>query len=75
MLREYGEAGVTPIVLIGKFWQDPNLLAQLTTGEAPSSVFAKFGVLIGLPDLKVHQWNEFMAHRTPHPAHCNGSAG
>jgi hypothetical protein len=59
-IAEFGEAGITPILLIGKFWQDPNLLAQLTKDDSPSSLFAKFGVLVALPDLKIHQWNEFM---------------
>jgi hypothetical protein len=67
-IAEFGEAGITPILLIGKFWQNPDLLAQLTKDDSPSSLFAKFGVLVALPDLKVHQWNEFMAHRTTQTA-------
>lgn len=59
-IAEFGEAGVTPILLIGKFWQEPDLLAQLTSGDTPSAIFAKFGFLVSLPDLKIHQWNEFM---------------
>ena len=59
-IAEFGEAGVTPILLIGKFWQDPNLLAQLTSGDTPSAIFARVGVLVALPDLKIHHWNEFM---------------
>jgi hypothetical protein len=53
-IAEFGEAKVTPILLIGKFWRDPNLLAQLTKDESPSSLFAQFGVLVALPDLKIH---------------------
>jgi hypothetical protein len=29
-IEEHGVCGATPILLIGKFWQDPTLLAQLT---------------------------------------------
>jgi hypothetical protein len=64
-IAEFGEAGVTPILLIGKFWQKPNLLAQLTSGETPSAIFARFGVLVALPDLKVQQWAEFIAAQQP----------
>jgi hypothetical protein len=64
MLREYGEAGITPVLLLGKFWTDPELLAQLTKDEKPTAIFAKFGILVALPDLKVHQWEQFIsAHR------------
>jgi hypothetical protein len=64
-IAEFGEAGITPILLIGKFWQNPDLLAQLTSGDTPSAIFAKFGFLVSLPDLKIHQWNEFMAAQQP----------
>lgn len=59
-IAEFGEAGITPILLIGKFWKNPDLLAQLTSGDTPSAIFARVGVLVALPDLKIHQWNEFM---------------
>jgi hypothetical protein len=62
-IAEHGECGATPILWVGKFWQDPNLLAQLTSGETPSAIFAKFGILTALPDLRVHQWEQFMAAR------------
>jgi hypothetical protein len=58
-LAEFGEAGVTPILLIGNFWKEPDLLVQLTSGDTPSAIFAKFGFLVSLLDLKIHQ-NEFM---------------
>jgi hypothetical protein len=64
-IAKFGEASVTPILLIGKFWRVPNLLAQLTSGDTPSAIFAKFGVLVALPDLKIHQWTEFMAAQQP----------
>jgi len=79
-IAEFGECGVTPILWIGPFWQDPDLLAQLTSGDTPSAVFAKFGILTALPDLKIHQWEQFMArHRaattpaTPPPGNGYGS--
>jgi hypothetical protein len=69
-LAEFGEAGVTPVLLIGKFWQEPDLLAQLTSGDTPSAIFAKFGFLVSLPDLKIHQWHEFMDTQTATPVNA-----
>jgi hypothetical protein len=63
MLREFGEAAATPVLLVGKFWQDPELLAQLTKNENATAIFAKFGILTALPDIRVHQWTEFMNSR------------
>jgi hypothetical protein len=60
-LRDYGEAGITPVLLLVKFWADPELFAQLTKTENPTAIFAKFGILVGLPDLKVHQWGQFIS--------------
>jgi hypothetical protein len=71
-IAEHGVCGATPVLLVGKFWQDSALLAQLTNSERrvaggsgmPSAIFAKFGILTALPDLRVHQWEQFMArHR------------
>lgn len=64
-IAEFGQTGVTPILIIGKFWQESNLLAQLTSGDSPNAIFAKFGILVALPDLKIHQWNEFVAAEQP----------
>jgi hypothetical protein len=61
MARRVGEAAVTPILLIGKFWQEPEMLSKLTTGDSQSAVFAKYGLLVVLPDLKIHQWEQFLA--------------
>jgi hypothetical protein len=64
MLREYGECGATPVLLLEKFWQDPETLAQLTKDENATAIFAKFGILMALPDIRVHQWEQFItAHR------------
>jgi hypothetical protein len=63
MLREY-ECGATPVLLLEKFWQDPETLAQLTKDENATAIFAKFGILMALPDIRVHQWEQFItAHR------------
>jgi len=64
VLREYGECGATPVLLLEKFWQDPETLAQLTKDENATAIFAKFGILMALPDIRVHQWEQFItAHR------------
>jgi hypothetical protein len=63
MLREFGEAAATPVLLVGKFWQDPELLGQLTKNENATAIFAKFGILVALPDMRVHQWTEFVRSR------------
>jgi hypothetical protein len=63
MLRESGEVAATPVLLCGKFWQDPELLAQLTKDENATAIFAKFGILVALPDIRVHQWTEFVNSR------------
>ena len=64
MLREYGECGATPVLLLENFWQDPETLAQLTKDENATAIFAKFGILMALPDIRVHQWEQFInAHR------------
>lgn len=60
MLREFGEVAATPVLLCGKFWQQPELLAQLTKNEGATAIFAKFGILVALPDIRVHQWTEFI---------------
>jgi hypothetical protein len=64
-IQEHGIADITVPILLGKFWLKPELLAKLTSGEeTPSSVFARFGILIGLPDIRLHQWDAFIAkHR------------
>jgi len=69
-LREFGMVHATPILLIGKFWQEPELLAQLASGDTPSAIFAKFGILTALPDLRVHQWGEFMARHRAATGKC-----
>jgi hypothetical protein len=63
MLHEFGEVAATPVLLCAKFWQDPELLAQLTKDENATAIFAKFGILVALPDLRVHQWTEFVNSR------------
>jgi hypothetical protein len=60
MLREFGEAAATPVLLCGKFWQEPELLVQLTKDESATAIFAKFGILVALPDIRVQQWTEFI---------------
>lgn len=62
-IKEFGEAGITPILLIGKFWQNPELLSELTSGDTPTTVFARFGILTALPDVRVHQWKAFTQKR------------
>src|SRR5580704_1058754 len=60
-IKEYGIAGVTVPMLIGKFWLDAELLERLASGDTPSSRFAKFGLLTALDDFSVHKWNAFIA--------------
>ena len=66
MLEKYGEAGVTPVLLIPKFWQEPNTMALFTKTDA-TSVFARYGILIGLPDIRVYKWKGFIASRRESP--------
>jgi hypothetical protein len=64
MVRAYGECAATPILLVGQFWRDPEMLSKLTSGDTPTAIFAKFGVLTALPDIRVHQWEQFIvSHR------------
>lgn len=63
MLSEFGEAAATPVLLLEKFWQEPNLLAQLTKDENATAIFAKYGILIALPDIRVHEWEQFIDSR------------
>jgi len=65
MLKEYREVAATPVLLLGQFWQDSNLLAQLTKDENATAIFAKYGILVALPDLRVHQWQQFIAVEKP----------
>jgi hypothetical protein len=63
MLEKNGEAGVTPVLLIPKFWQEPNTTALFIKNDA-TSVFARYGLLIGLPDIRVHEWKGFIVSRS-----------
>jgi hypothetical protein len=60
-IKEHGVTGVTVPLLIGKFWQDPALLAQLTNGDNPSAIFAKFGFLLAVDDYTLHKWDQFIS--------------
>lgn len=52
-----------PAQLGGRYWHDPALLAQLTSGkETPSTIFAKFGILTALRDDILHEWKQFKFH-------------
>lgn len=63
-VKQHGVAGITVPLLIGKFWQSPTLLEKLTSGDSPTAVFAKFGLLIAIDDYSLHKWNTFIAaHR------------
>jgi hypothetical protein len=62
-IAQHGVAGVTVPLLIGTFWQQPQLVERLTTGDSPSAVFAKFGFLLAVDDYSQHKWDEFKVTR------------
>jgi hypothetical protein len=76
MVREYGEAFATAVLLL-PYWQEPHTLAQLTKGgeNHPTTIFAKYGILTALPDGAVYKWEQFMQahHRSQQPAEEQGN--
>lgn len=64
-IREHGIAGITGPLLYEKFWLNSTMLAKFTNGpDTPTSIFARFGLVVGLPDFLTHKWNAFIAkHR------------
>jgi hypothetical protein len=66
-LAEFGECAITPILLAGPFWLEPTLLEKITRGDTPSSIFGKTGLMTALPDIRIHQWNEFLQRRKAPP--------
>lgn len=59
-VKQYGIAGITVPALIGNFWRNPELLNRLTSGDSPSAVFAKFGILLAVDDHTLHRWEQFV---------------
>jgi hypothetical protein len=64
MVRDYGEVAAITL-LLGKFWQNPELLTELTKDENPTAIFLKYGILVGLPEVRLRKWDEFIKARRP----------
>jgi hypothetical protein len=64
-IAEHGICAVTVIGLLGKFWQQPELLEKLTKPGDATSIAALYGIITAVPDIRVHQWDAFVAkHRS-----------
>lgn len=57
-IKIHGVAGITVPLQIGQFWKDPALLPQLTSGDTPSTIFARFGILTAVSDYTQHRWEQ-----------------
>ncbi len=62
-IAEHGICAVTVIGLLGKFWQQPELLEKLTKSGDATTIAALYGIMTAVPDIRVHQWDDFVAKR------------
>jgi hypothetical protein len=76
-LFEFVEAHGTvtmELVLLGTYWQTP-LYQESFNGSDNNSIFARLGLVVGFPDHKLHEFQQWLAARNATPAATAPSNG
>jgi hypothetical protein len=63
---DVGEHGICEMeVYLLKFWQDPNIFAMLTQRGNATSIFVRYGIVVGVPGHRLHEWEQWLQSRKP----------
>lgn len=58
-LAQHGQCDCHGILMLGEFWKNSSRMAVRYVDDRPDSVFAKTGIVTGIPSHWVEKWREF----------------
>lgn len=59
-IAEFGKFDGSAILQSGKFWLNPNRMSSYKRFNTPESIFARYGITVGVPTQYVHDWEDFI---------------
>jgi hypothetical protein len=61
---DVAEHGICQIeVALLEFWKDREVFASIIQREGPTAIFARYGIVVAIPDHRLHAWNEWYSPR------------